>query len=465
MSLLELVSAQLERWAPQAPGFVVAFSGGLDSTALAHLVIRHSAKTGQRVVLAHVNHQLRSSAALDARHCARFAHRWGVAFTLKEVEVPKGNSTQQHAREQRMLALAHVAREHGLSVVLGAHHQDDLLETALLRLRRGASTRGLGLAMTPCAPLPYAAPGLTLVRPLLEISRAALEAYAHEHELTWVEDPTNATDDYARNSLRHHVMPALLSQHGEREGMLRTLEHLRLEALALERWIEDSARDSARSAPHALARGLDAAKLVQLPQPIAVGVLQRAMRALELEHRQGPMQYEALLALCEQRQDTSISLPQARASLSDGILTIERMSSPQTPEVEQSIALGVSVGLERLCEAAVDLPWFGQRLVLSVRQAHQEDRALSVEALRARGESVICRGALAGERMVVAQGSRKSVKELLRQRGVPTALRWRWPCLADHADELVGIVGGPLRAELVARPGQAALFIELSSGK
>lgn len=465
MSLLELVSAQLERWAPGAPGFVVAFSGGLDSTALAHLVIRHSARTGQRVVLAHVNHQLRESAALDARHCARLAHRWGVAFALSAVEVPKGNSTQQHARQQRMLALAHIAREHGLDVVLGAHHQDDLLETALLRLRRGASTRGLGLAMTPCAPLPYAAPGLVLVRPLLEISRAALEAYAHEHELTWVEDPTNATDDYARNSLRHHVMPALLSQPGEREGTLRTLEHLRLEALALERWIEESAIMCARPAMHALSRSLDAATLVALPQPIAVGVLQRAMRALELEHRQGPTQYEALLALCEQRQDTISALPQARASLSDGVLTIERMSSPQTPEVDQSSASEIRVKLEQLHQGPAELPWFGQRLELSVRPADQRSRALSVEALMARGESVICRGARAGERLVVTQGSGKSVKELMRQRAIPADLRWRWPCLADHDDELVQIVGGPQCAKLVARPGQAALFVELSSGK
>lgn len=464
MSLLERISPQLELWAAQAQGFVVAFSGGLDSTALAHLIIRHCAQTGQRVVLAHINHQLRESAVIDARHCARMAHQWGAAFELREVEVHKGNSTQQQAREQRMLALAAVARMHGLSYVLGAHHQDDLLETALLRMRRGASTRGLGLAMTPSAPLPYAAPGLTLLRPLLQISREELELYAQEHQLTWVEDPTNATDDYARNSLRHHVMPALLAQPGEREGMLRTLEHLRLEALALEAWIAQSERLCAHFAgTHGFARSFDASQLALLPQPIAVGVLQRAMRALELEHRQGPAQYEALLALCEHGQDSSMSLPQAHAHLIGGVLTIERMSSPATPEVDQSLALGIYVELKRLRAAPVALPWFGQLLMLSIRPAAPGERAISVEAL---GEAVICRGALAGEKLALGPGrSNKSVKELLRQRGLPAAQRWRWPCLANQEDQLVAIVAGPLRVDLLAERGQDALFVELCAGK
>src|SRR5690606_28097792 len=113
-----------------------------------------------------------------------------------------GASLERAAREARYQAFGQALGEG--EVLLVAQHQDDQAETLLFRLVRGAGLSGLG------AMLAYRALGQgTLVRPLLAIGRAELETYAREHQLEWIEDPSNASLEYSRNYLRHQVMPVL----------------------------------------------------------------------------------------------------------------------------------------------------------------------------------------------------------------------------------------------------------------
>lgn len=136
------------------------------------------------------------------------------------VQIQPGASLERAAREARYQAFAEVAGAG--EVVLTGQHRDDQAETLLFRLLRGAGVRGLA-AMPVHRPLA----GGHLVRPLLDVSRAELEAYAHAHQLKWIEDPSNADPRFSRNYLRHRVLPVLTERWPQAVSSLaRTADHL-----------------------------------------------------------------------------------------------------------------------------------------------------------------------------------------------------------------------------------------------
>jgi tRNA(Ile)-lysidine synthase len=169
---------------------------------LAALAERKNKRTRLRAV--HIHHGLHPNADQWSVHCSALAKRLEVPLTTLRVKVPrtKGASLEASAREARYEALA--AELAPDEVLLTAHHEDDQLETVLLQLMRGAGIAGLA-AMPEVAPFA----GGTLARPLLTRSRAELEAWARANELTWVDDDTNANEQFDRNYLRHRVLPLL----------------------------------------------------------------------------------------------------------------------------------------------------------------------------------------------------------------------------------------------------------------
>jgi tRNA(Ile)-lysidine synthase len=181
----------------------VAFSGGLDSTVLAHALLKSRRKFA-RLRLLHVDHGLQQASAGWARHCAQLARRWRVPIVVMRASIArqKGESPEAVARAARY-ALLERALEPG-EVLVTAQHQDDQAETLLLQLFRGAGVAGLA-AMPAIAPF---GPG-RIARPLLGESRAELADYASRHDLEWIEDPSNVETRFARNFLRHRVMPVI----------------------------------------------------------------------------------------------------------------------------------------------------------------------------------------------------------------------------------------------------------------
>jgi tRNA(Ile)-lysidine synthase len=194
---------QLARLQPQGAPLCVAFSGGLDSSALLAALVQLKSATRPLRAL-HVNHHLRAEAAHWSTHCRRVARALGVPLRVLDVTVQRarGASLEAAARAARYEALAGALREG--EALLTAHHEDDQAETLLLQLLRGAGVAGLA-AMPERAPF---APGV-LLRPLLGTSRAALEAWARAEGLTWVEDDSNRELHLDRNYLRAHVLPLL----------------------------------------------------------------------------------------------------------------------------------------------------------------------------------------------------------------------------------------------------------------
>ncbi|MGE0160137.1 MAG: tRNA lysidine(34) synthetase TilS [Gemmatimonadales bacterium] len=191
--------------------WVVAVSGGLDSVVLLHL-LRFAANERRDLVVAHFDHRMRPESAEDAQWVAGLAAGWGIECRLGEAGTPPGSEAE--AREARYRFLQTVTDDVGASLVVTAHHADDQAETVLFRALRGTGRAGL-------AGIP-ARRGLYF-RPLLRFWRAELEAYARRARLSWRDDPTNSSLRYARNALRHRVLPEIerLVAPGARRALVR----------------------------------------------------------------------------------------------------------------------------------------------------------------------------------------------------------------------------------------------------
>lgn len=184
---------------------LVGYSGGLDSTVLLHWLL-HSvqASGGGSVRAVHVHHGLQADADAWATHCQRQCDGWNIPLSVRRVVVDQqaGLGLEGAARQARRAAFSTELRT-GETLAL-AQHQDDQAETFLLRALRGAGVDGLA-AMTSQT----AFGNHVLWRPLLQVPRSTLRAYAQAHGLDWIEDPSNLNDAADRNFLRLHVLPLL----------------------------------------------------------------------------------------------------------------------------------------------------------------------------------------------------------------------------------------------------------------
>ncbi|WP_082493760.1 tRNA lysidine(34) synthetase TilS [Massilia sp. Leaf139] len=189
----------------------IACSGGLDSMALLHLAARWCQEHGNPLHVLHVHHGLSSNADAWERHVESSSAALGLGFAVRRVQVDSaGAGLEAAARKLRYRALGDMCREAGANLLLTAHHLDDQAETVLLQLLRGSGPAGLsGMDAANSAPELLGNPDLVMARPLLPLARAELEAYARDAGLDWVDDESNVDTRYARNALRHTVMPAL----------------------------------------------------------------------------------------------------------------------------------------------------------------------------------------------------------------------------------------------------------------
>lgn len=187
--------------------FLVAFSGGLDSTVLLHQLMLLRAQQPDLVLRAiHIHHGLSPHADDWAEHCQQLCARWRIPLQVVRVTlVDNGEGIEAQARKARYQAFAGALLPG--EVLVTAQHLDDQCETLLLALKRGSGPAGL--AAMP-ASLPFA--GTQLVRPLLGQTREALQAWAWAHDLQWIEDESNADASFDRNFLRLQVLPLLLAR-------------------------------------------------------------------------------------------------------------------------------------------------------------------------------------------------------------------------------------------------------------
>ena len=193
---------------------LVGLSGGVDSVVLLHALSRAL----PRVRAAHVNHGLSPNAGRWAAFCRRLCRRLDVPLTVRRVRVARrGEGVEAAARTARYAAFAKLP----FDVLALAHQLDDQAETVLMNLLRGAGPRGAS-----GMPARSSFRGRALIRPLLEVPREAILAYARERQLPWIEDESNLSDAYARNYIRLHIAPLLAQRYPRwREALARSARH------------------------------------------------------------------------------------------------------------------------------------------------------------------------------------------------------------------------------------------------
>ncbi|MBP3322032.1 MAG: tRNA lysidine(34) synthetase TilS [Clostridia bacterium] len=185
---------------------LVALSGGADSVALLLFCKDLLKKRGGRVEAYHLNHRIRGEEADgDALFCRALCAELGIILHLEERDVPTiaketKKGLEETARQVRYDRLEEVRSRRALSYIATAHNAEDQLETMLFRMARGTSLKGL------CG-IPQKRG--TIIRPLLSVSGEALRAYCGKMGICYRVDSTNFSDDYARNDLRHHALPAM----------------------------------------------------------------------------------------------------------------------------------------------------------------------------------------------------------------------------------------------------------------
>ncbi len=259
----------------------VAYSGGLDSSALLHLAHAYGLQHGVPVFAFHIHHGISDNADAWLTHCEATATRLGVAFAARRVTLQSTKSgVEAAARKLRYAALGQLCNAHGVRLMLTAHHLDDQAETVLLQLLRGSGTAGLsGMDGANAAPELLDNPDLVMARPLLPVSRSALEAWVAAHAIAYVEDESNTHPRYARNALRHQVMPALAQAFpGYQERFARSAAH----AQSAQRLLVELAEQDLASA---LIEGtVDVARLRAMSLDRAYNMLRHwfALRALRM---------------------------------------------------------------------------------------------------------------------------------------------------------------------------------------
>ena len=217
-----------------ASRWLVAFSGGIDSTVLLHALSESRAQLQAEIIAIHVDHGLHPDSQQWDLHCQQTAEQLEVLYIRKRITVDDElRSGPEAAARQARYAVLQTLLVDG-DCLLSAHHEEDQAETLLLSLMRGsgpAGLAGIGAAQE-------FGEG-RLLRPLLGVSGEAIQDYAQRHELSWIEDPSNADTRFDRNFLRREIMPSLASRWPAVSARLKQSADLASEASALLRDLAD----------------------------------------------------------------------------------------------------------------------------------------------------------------------------------------------------------------------------------
>lgn len=372
----------------------VGFSGGLDSTVLLHLLAGLRDELGFTLSAVHVHHGLSPQADAWVEHCRRQCAALNVPLQVARVAVNRaGLGFEAAAREARYRVFAGVDAD----ALALAQQRDDQAETVLLQLLRGAGMKGLA-----AMPAERALGPIKLLRPLLDVTRGEIEAYARAQGLSWVDDESNADAAMRRNAARHHLLPVL---EGLFPGGAATLAQAAATFAETASLLDALACLDGAAAPD----GLAVAHLAELDAARARNLLRHYLELHGIPIRRDRL-HEALAQMLEARADAQPVVDFGTASLRrfQGRVVLVKNPSPQAArtwywrnEAELELGAAGSLRFTAVMGRGVRLP--GQVLV----------------ALRQGGEKL---------GPDVRRPSR-TLKNLLREAGVPPWLRERLPLI------------------------------------
>lgn len=462
MTLLEQVATTLRRriGAPRGTRVLAAVSGGADSVALAWLLAALTERGAVELAgIAHLNHQLRGADAdADEAFCGALAERLRVPFRSTRADVAalaelRRESIEAAARRARYAWLNAAAADLNAPFIATGHTLEDQAETVLLRLLRGAGTRGLsGIRAVRGA----------LIRPMLDCRRADVRAFLEMRGEAFREDASNADRRIPRNRLRHELLPVIESlAPGGLEALARTA------ALAAddEEFLSTEAIVAARSVVLTSADGvqLKTGPLRELAPAVGRRVIRIAVEhAAPLEaSRLTSTHIEAVWRLAGSDRHHSAELPGVRVERVAGSLQLTPLSAVPPPVASFEVRLDVP--------GAMTIPSSGWRIVAA---SSDQIAAEGVEVNRGRnalqitvpaamlGRSVTIRSRRPGDRIkpIGARG-RKKLQDLLVDQKVPRAERDRVPVVVDDGGHIVWVVGVAMADEFRVTAPKAEVVV------
>ncbi len=429
------MAAALSRTVPQGAHLALGLSGGVDSVALLSILLELAPALRFSLRAVHVNHGISPNAGRWAEFCAELCGKSQVPLQLEAADLgPYRNlGLEGAARQARHEVFARLEAD----FVVLAQHRDDQAETLLLRLLRGAGLRGLA-AMSRLRPLPGAR--ARLLRPLLEVSRAEIEAYARLRGLEWIEDESNADTARQRNFLRREAIPLLKRQFPAASATIaRAADHL-AEAREL---LDQMARDDLERCG-----GADVVEIRSLRE---LGEA-RAKNLLRYWCETRGIQALAAARINELMRQLRESGAESRVSLSVPGWDFLRYRDKLYLE-----PAGENVGpdFRESWDGENALPLLALGGVLKFKP--EEGRGLSLEKLRQAPVTVRLRRG--GERLQPdSRRPRRTLKNLFQERGIPPWRRDRLP-LVYCGGELVSVPGIGDACEFQAAPAEAGLIV------
>jgi tRNA(Ile)-lysidine synthase len=428
--LLERLDA-LETADNKPDRYVIALSGGLDSTVLAHALTMTRERHGKSLLAVHVDHQLHPESARWNEYCRRLADTLNIEFVAETVSVDAGGGggREAAAREARYALLARHTGDRDW--LLSAHHRNDQAETLLLNLMRGSGPAGIaGIGLLTRFSAGW------LVRPLIDVAREALEAYAAAQDLRWVDDPSNEDLRFDRNYLRHQVLPVLEQRWPAVVERLARSADLAGEAATM---LDELAASDLQKVGDGAAR-IDIAGLLALTPARQRNLLRHAIRREGLPAPGGARLAAVLDSVLHAREDAQplVQWDGAEVRRYRGKLyLLPPLSEPAWPSEGRSlddapVSLGHGMGSLRLAPGAA------RGLSGAV-----VERGLCVH-MRKGGEEI----------KLLGQVYTKKLKKLLQEKGIVPWMRDRLP-LIYAGDELVAVADLWIAAEAASEPGAA----------
>lgn len=442
---------------PPGSHVLCAVSGGADSVCLLHALYHLRPILNFSLSAAHYDHGLRGEdSTRDAKFVEQFvslccgAQRLPDGRVLPPVQLYQakgdvgkeaartGHGVEETARVLRYAFLRQAAQQAGANLIATAHTADDNAETILFHLSRGSGLRGL----TGIAPRRD-----DLIRPLLTTTRREIEDYLRYYALPHREDRTNFDDTYARNRIRHQVVPVL---EGLFPGFAPRVSDLAARLRADEDYLSDQARAiSHRAVKQGEGLSIPAAALAQAPGPLAVRALRQLLDALCSGDWTGSaVHLESVLALCR------TGGPSAQISLPHGLIARREYDALVLSPAAQETLPVCSLPLPGVIQAG---PWTVEVSAAPYQGETQQpfdlwlaqDETLDTLTLRPRQT---------GDRLRLPGRPEKTVKKWLIDEKIPRSRRDLLPVLAAPCG-IAAVAGLGPAAEHIPKPGQPAWHI------
>jgi len=436
-SLTEII--RVKNLIPPGTKTLVLLSGGVDSVCLLHVL--RTVVGPDRLTALHVNHGLREAADADQMFCAQLCGNLGVEMHVEALRLdPQAGNVEGQARQARYRFAGAACDQLGFDLIATGHTANDQAETMLYRLACSPGRRAL---------LGVAERSGRIVRPLLEITRDQVRDYCTENGLEWREDESNEDRSFARNRIRHEILPALEKIHpAAQANMLATGDELRDESAVL-----DSVVEAAISA--AGAGGNPPAVEVAQIAGLAPAVRRLVLRRLAERAASGPVPLTS--ARVKQLEQLALSEGSSQLDLPGGIRA--------TCEYGM-VRFAVATESESVAPVDLTVPGSCQFGTWNVVSELEPDGPASLRlALRSPDEALLDASKLSGSLRVRAwqDGDRmqplglsgtKSLQDLFTDLKVPRALRRELPVVTS-GNEIVWVAGVAMSETLKVTEGTA----------